>query len=90
MIELEASIKGQVQGVGFRWTVVSFAEKLKITGWVKNLKNGDVQVLAQGSQTDLEKFLDSIKKEPGFAKISSIESRYREIQTAFRDFKIIH
>lgn len=41
-------VKGQVQGVGYRFTIFLHATRLKITGTIKNLENGDVEVYAQG------------------------------------------
>ncbi len=51
---------GRVQGVGFRFTAENLASKLEITGWVKNMHDGRVEVLAEGKQENLEKFLKEI------------------------------
>lgn len=47
--------KGTVQGVGFRWHISSIANELKLTGFVKNLSNGDVEVEVQG--IDINEFI---------------------------------
>ncbi len=44
--------KGQVQGVGFRWKIVQLAHKYNLTGYVKNLDNGDVAAEVQGNGVD--------------------------------------
>ena len=52
--------KGRVQGVGFRWTVHRIAGRYDLTGFVKNLPDGTVEMLAQGSAEDIENGLNDI------------------------------
>jgi acylphosphatase len=52
---------GRVQGVGFRYTVKHIAGQYNITGYVKNLPSGSVEVVAEGEEQILEKFLQDIK-----------------------------
>ncbi len=54
-------IKGRVQGVGFRWFVKNNARALSITGWVCNLKDGSVEVEAQGSPEALTELCQLIR-----------------------------
>jgi len=49
--------EGKVQGVGFRYTTRNVARQHELTGWVKNLPDGRVELKAQGSQQDLDDFL---------------------------------
>lgn len=51
---------GNVQGVGFRFTARSVAAKYAITGFVRNLTDGDVELLAEGDRSDLERFLEEL------------------------------
>ena len=51
---------GTVQGIGFRYTVQRLASSLKLTGWVKNLSDGRVEILAEGNQEDIEKLMQQI------------------------------
>jgi len=53
---------GHVQGVGFRYSVQDIAMNLGVTGWVKNLEDGRVEVVAEGKHKALEEFLDKISK----------------------------
>jgi acylphosphatase len=52
---------GRVQGVGFRATVVNIARDHPVTGWVKNLADGRVQLLVEGKEEDVKKFLLAIR-----------------------------
>ena len=56
--------EGDVQFVGFRYTARLLAKKLGLSGWVKNLPDGRVEVEAQGNVTDLRRFLIEIKSQP--------------------------
>jgi acylphosphatase len=52
---------GFVQGVGFRYMAQSVASSLGIAGWVKNLSDGRVEMVCEGKEPDLNKFLDRLK-----------------------------
>jgi acylphosphatase len=58
---VEVFFSGMVQGVGFRFTARSLAVKYKIRGWVANLPDGRVQLLAEGAQENLDSFLGDLK-----------------------------
>ncbi|MEI6242187.1 MAG: acylphosphatase [Chlamydiota bacterium] len=61
-----AIFQGKVQGVGFRFTVCRLAQRFSITGYVKNLANGTVEIQAFGQEEDLKTFLDLIQTQtPG-------------------------
>jgi acylphosphatase len=52
---------GRVQGVGFRYTAESIAAQAGITGWVKNLRGGDVEVIAEGEEAALDDMLSRLE-----------------------------
>ncbi|MEW6009228.1 MAG: acylphosphatase [Candidatus Omnitrophota bacterium] len=56
-----AYFEGRVQGVGFRFTAERIANSLNISGWVKNLADGKVEVVAEAEQKNLENFLEQLK-----------------------------
>ena len=65
---------GSVHGVGFRYTAERIALSLNITGWVKNLEDGRVEVVCEGEAAPLNKFLDKIKDIFGaYIKDASVE-----------------
>jgi len=51
---------GRVQGVGFRWTSSRIASRFPVTGYVKNLPDGTVELIAAGSQSDVNNFLSEV------------------------------
>jgi acylphosphatase len=53
---------GNVQGVGFRMTAVMIARDYPVTGWVKNLADGRVQLLVEGPEDQIAKFLKAIRE----------------------------
>ena len=57
---IEATFYGRVQGVGFRFTAIRFAEAFSLKGYVKNLPDGSVEVVAEGKEDDLKGFLEKI------------------------------
>ncbi len=60
---LHAYYSGTVQGIGFRYTACDIAARLDITGWVRNLGDGRVEILAEGEEGSLKKFLAEIENE---------------------------
>lgn len=59
--QLHVLFSGRVQGVGFRYTVCRIAQRYAVTGFVRNLPNGDVELLAEGEETVLSDFLHEIR-----------------------------
>ena len=66
------------------------AEELGISGWVKNLRDDSVQLLAQGQKEKLEKYLELLKKGPVLAKVQSVETSWREPAEEFHSFNIVY
>jgi acylphosphatase len=51
---------GRVQGVGFRYTVQALAPAYPVAGWVRNLANGDVELVAEGPPEEVDAFLKAV------------------------------
>lgn len=60
---------GIVQGVGFRYTIIQIAHSLNLTGYVRNLDNGNVEVQVQGKETEIDEFLKEVLKKKSFIQI---------------------
>ncbi len=78
---------GRVQGVGFRFTVEGIAGSLGVTGWVKNLRDGRVEVEAEAEEGILKEFLGGIRKQ--FSRyIQDEDVEWKEPLGKFKEFGI--
>lgn len=73
------TVRGRVQGVGFRWFVESEAHKLKIAGWVRNTSDGAVELLAIGTPAQLAALKSKLREGPRAARVDDVEERTAEI-----------
>ena len=62
-------VSGMVQGVGYRYFTVRNAMKLGLTGWVRNLRNGDVELEAQGERGDMAMLISQLKLGPQWSRV---------------------
>jgi acylphosphatase len=62
MISLQVFYEGNVQGVGFRWSVRHIAKGFEMTGWVRNLIDGRVELQVSGEENEVRAFLEAIKQ----------------------------
>jgi acylphosphatase len=81
-------VKGRVQGVGFRWFVEREAQLLGVGGWVRNRDDGTVEVLASGTNAQLNSLYDKLREGPRAARIDRVDiedaapfSGYKTFQT---------
>ena len=58
--QVEIHYSGTVQGVGFRYTVRHLASRFEVTGFVRNLRDGRVQLVAEGEKGEIDQFLEAI------------------------------
>ena len=78
---------GRVQGVGFRWTTNRIAAGYSVTGFVRNLPDGRVEVVVAGQTETVETFVDAVRTH--FAdKITSIEESIIDQPASFNSFEI--
>jgi acylphosphatase len=70
--ELHVRITGVVQGVGFRWFVRERARRLGLAGWVRNLADGTVEVLATGDAEKLELLRGELRRGPAGAAVQDV------------------
>ena len=71
---LHAIVSGIVQGVGFRYSACREARRLGLRGWVRNLGDGDVELLAEGEEDALDEFREWLRVGPDGARIRSIRT----------------
>jgi len=82
------TISGRVQGVAFRHYTVREAEKWGISGSVRNLANGDVEVFAQGDEAKITHFESFLHTGPRTARVEKVEKEVLEGLEIFRGFDI--
>lgn len=80
---------GRVQGVGFRYTVKSTAAGFEVTGTVRNLPDGRVELLAEGIREELEGFRRAIRDAGLDHFIRNEEVQWSEAHDGFRGFEIV-
>lgn len=79
---------GRVQGVGFRYTAESAAMELNITGWVRNLPDGRVEAVAEGSEVHLKEFLEAVRTGPMQRYIQRTQAAWEDATGEFREFQV--
>jgi acylphosphatase len=65
-------IHGRVQGVGFRWFVHREASALDLRGWVRNTEDGEVEIVAAGTEADLDKLRASLRRGPRGSRVDRL------------------
>ncbi len=86
MHKLTAVVSGKVQMAGYRSKVVTIARAFGLKGYVRNLQDGRVKILAEGPLDDLERFLKAIKIENTLIKVDDIQSEFSDALGAYDDF----
>ena len=87
MVRAHIHFSGTVQGVGFRYTTLSFAEHLSLTGWVKNLPDGRVEAMVEGPRESIESLLSKLKGQFG-AFIREQQIVWLDARQEFDNFSI--
>ena len=90
MLEMNAIVSGNVQGVGFRASVKSLAESVGVVGFVRNLENGSVEICAQGQKENLDQLLELIKKQFSDKYLQAMKIVFCTPQRQFKEFCIEH
>lgn len=81
-------VEGKVQGVFFRDFTRKQANRFRVMGWVRNLMDGRVEIMAEGEEEDLKSFLEEVKKGPPLAIVEKIDIDWMEFKGEFQDFRI--
>jgi acylphosphatase len=81
-------VSGRVQGVFFRQHTVERARGLGLTGWVKNCRDGTVEVMAEGKQEQLQKLVDWCHRGPRGAVVTKVQVAWEPGKGEFDDFDV--
>ncbi len=81
---------GRVQGVGFRITAEEAARDMGVLGWVKNLRDGRVELVAEAEEETLKRFIDEIRSGPLKNFIKQVEISWSNASDTFDEFEICY
>ena len=85
---LHIYVSGYVQGVFYRANAKRVAESLLLTGWVRNLRDGRVEIVVEGEEENLAKFVEWCKRGPVGAEVESVDVMREEYKGEFKGFEI--
>ena len=88
MRQFRATIHGKVQGVWFRAWAQDMAREMNVTGWVRNLPDGNVETLAQGDDDLLRRFEKQLWEGPPLARVTKIDIHWSESDEELSSFSV--
>lgn len=81
-------IQGMVQGVGFRYFAYSWAERLGLTGWVKNTYDGSVETEVEGDRSAVEEYIEQMKLGPRWGHVRDVAVEFKPYEGNYSSFDI--
>lgn len=85
----EILVSGRVQAVGYRLYTKRNADHLGITGFVQNLLDGNVRVVASGNEEDLARFIEKLREGPRAALVKGVKVTWENGQKTYREFVMV-
>jgi len=85
---LHVFVDGVVQGVGFRYFVLDAATAAGVRGWVRNLRDGRVEVVAEGTRSALEALLADVARGPRGARVERVDPTWEAPTGEFERFRL--
>ena len=82
-------VSGMVQGVGFRYFVYDRAAALGLTGYVRNLYTGEVEIETEGDRSLIEELIKEVKVGPRAARVADLKVDWKTPERHFRHFEIL-
>ena len=87
-VRIHALVGGVVQGVGFRYFVLNAARTAGLVGFVKNLRDGSVEILAEGPREELERFARDVSEGPRRGLVRDVQFTWAESTGEFESFEV--
>lgn len=87
-IRASVRIRGRVQGVSFRYFTRQTAQAHGVTGWVRNLPDGDVEGVFEGRESDVRALVDWCRQGPPGARVDAIDVDWEEPTGEFGGFEV--
>lgn len=88
MVRVRAIVKGGVQGVGYRYFTVKEAAKLGLSGYVRNLYDGNVETVAEGKREEIDEFILRLKKGPSLSRVTDVEVICEDYRGEYKGFDV--
>ncbi|MGD2144943.1 MAG: acylphosphatase [Anaerolineae bacterium] len=85
---VDAIVHGYVQGVNFRYYTTRRARRLGLTGWVANRRDGTVRTIAEGKRSDLDQFVDFLRRGSPAASVERVDVEWESPQGGFEGFMV--
>ena len=83
-------VKGSVQGVGFRFFVIRLAESYEVTGYVRNLPDSSVEVVAEGPGDQVDQFVERAARGPSSSRVTERKIYHQEPTGNYNSFGVTY
>jgi acylphosphatase len=87
---VHAFVSGVVQGVGFRYFVVDASAAAGVVGWVRNLRDGRVEFVAEGARSSLDRMVADVRRGPRGGRVEHVEEIWEQATGEFQGFRLEH
>jgi len=81
-------VSGTVQGVGYRFFTSRLARQMGLTGWVKNLSSGEVEIEIEGSRGLIEAFIKDMKTGNAYARVADVHVEWHPFGGKYKTFDV--
>ncbi len=81
-------VRGRVQGVGFRFHVIHLSEDYDVTGFVRNLPDGGVEIVAEGSSEQVEAFIERAAQGPPGSRVREVKTYLEQPRGCYNSFGV--
>ncbi len=88
LVRVHGRVRGRVQGVSYRANTLAQARSLGLTGWVRNVSDGSVELIAEGPRARAQALIDWCHRGPPRARVDSVDARWGAAEDSFASFKI--
>ncbi|MFP6685727.1 MAG: acylphosphatase [Polyangiaceae bacterium] len=87
--QVQVRVRGRVQGVFFRAAAQREAKRLGLSGWVRNLTDNSLEILAEGEEGGIKDLIAWVQRGPSAARVDKVDVRWRSFVGDFYDFRIV-
>jgi len=88
MIAWRIVVSGRVQGVGYRISMREAANDRRVTGWVRNRRDGTVEAVVQGDDDDVERMVGWCRRGPPAARVATVATEALDVDPALESFEL--